>query len=126
MMGRNKPNNKSNSLLNEIFNTAADGMCLIDKEFNIFAINATLAMMLGLDKEKIIGKKCHEVLAGSACQTERCCLINILNGEKQIEFETEKLHSDGVNIPCLVAAKPFFGANGELAGIVEDIKDISC
>ena len=124
-MEKNKPNNKTHSLLNEIFNTAADGMCLIDKEFNIFAINATLAMMLGLDKEKSIGKKCHEVLAGSACRTERCCLIKILKGEQQVEFETEKLRSDGVHIPCLVAAKPFFSPNGELAGIVEDIKDVS-
>jgi PAS domain S-box-containing protein/putative nucleotidyltransferase with HDIG domain len=124
-MKKNKQNNKANSLLNEIFNTAADGMCLIDKEFNIFAINTTLTMMLGLEKDEIIGKKCHEVLAGSACQTECCCLIKILSGEEQIEFETEKLRSDGVNITCLVAAKPFFGASGELAGIVEDIKDIN-
>ena len=96
----------------EIFNTAADGMCLIDKEFNIFAINNTLAMMLALDKEESIGKKCHEVLAGPACMTKRCCLIRILNGEKKIEFETEKLRSDGLHIPCLVTAKPFFGTHG--------------
>lgn len=82
-------------------------------------------MMLALDKEEIIGKKCHEVLAGPACKTERCCLIRILNGEMKIEFETEKLRSDGVHIPCLVAAKPFFGTHGELVGIVEDLKDIS-
>jgi PAS domain S-box-containing protein len=93
-MKKNKQNNKANSLLNEIFNTAADGMCLIDKEFNIFAINTTLTMMLGLEKDEIIGKKCHEVLVGSACQTECCCLIKILSGEEQIEFETEKLRSD--------------------------------
>jgi PAS domain S-box-containing protein/putative nucleotidyltransferase with HDIG domain len=122
---KNKQNKKNSSLLNEIFNTAADGMCLIDKEFNIFAINTTLAMMLGLDKEEVIGKKCHEVLAGSACKTARCCLVRVLNGEGQIEFETEKLRCDGIHIPCLVAAKPFFGADGELAGIVEDVKDIS-
>jgi PAS domain S-box-containing protein/putative nucleotidyltransferase with HDIG domain len=125
MKENNTHNQKTHSLLNEIFNTAADGMCLIDKEFNIFTINNTLAMMLGLDKEEIIGKKCYEVLAGPACKTGRCCLVRILNGAEQIEFETEKRRSDGINIPCLVAAKPFFDANGELAGIVEDIKDIS-
>ena len=125
MKENNKYNKKTHSLLNEIFNTVADGMCLIDKEFNIFTINNTLAVMFGLGKEEIIGKKCYDVLAGSACRTERCCLVRIVKGAEQIEFETEKRRADGVNIPCLVVAKPFFSANGELAGIVEDIRNIS-
>ena len=124
-MREEKPNKKATSLLNEIFNTAADGMCLIDKEFNIFAINSTLAKMFSLDKEDTIGKKCYEVLTGSACKTDRCCLARILNGEKRVEFETEKTHSDGSKFPCSVSANPFFGPDGELVGIVEDLKDIS-
>ncbi len=55
-MREEKPNKKATSLLNEIFNTAADGMCLIDKDFTIFAINSTLAKMFSLDKEDTIGK----------------------------------------------------------------------
>ena len=124
-MREEKPNKKATSLLNEIFNTAADGMCLIDKEFNIFAINTTLAEMFNLDKEDVIGKKCYEVLTGSACKTERCCLVRILKGEKRIEFETEKKKDGGSKIPCIVSANPFFGPDGELIGIVEDLKDIS-
>ena len=100
-------------------------MCLIDKEFSIFAINTTLAEMFNLDKEDIIGKKCYEVLPGSACKTERCCLVRIVKGEKRIEFETEKKRNDGTKILCIVSANPFFGPDGELIGIVEDLKDIS-
>ena len=124
-MQKAKPNKKAASLLNEIFNTAADCMCLIDKEFSIFAINTTLAEMFNLDKEDIIGKKCYEVLPGSACKTERCCLVRIVKGEERIEFETEKIHSDSSKILCIVSANPFFGPDGELVGIVEDLKDIS-
>ena len=124
-MREEKPNKKATSLLNEIFNTAADGMCLIDKDFTIFAINTTLAKMFSLDKEDTVGKKCYEVLTGSACKTERCCLVRILNGEKRIEFETEKIHSDSSKTICIVTANPFFGPDGELIGIVEDLKDIS-
>lgn len=75
MKENNTHTKKTYSLLNEIFNTAADGMGLIDKEFNIFAINTTLSIMLKVDKEGIIGQKCYEVLAGPACKTERCCLV---------------------------------------------------
>lgn len=124
-MQEEKSNKKATSLLNQIFNTAAAGMCLIDKEFNIFAINSTLAKMFNLDPEDTIGKKCYEVLTGSACKTERCCLVRILNGEKRIEFETEKNQIAGSKLPCIISANPFFGPDGELVGIVEDLKDIS-
>jgi len=85
-MREKRPNKKATSLLYEIFNAAADGMCLIDKDFTIFAINSTLAKIFSLDKEDTIGKKCYEVLSGSACKTDHCCLVRILNGEKRIEF----------------------------------------
>jgi HD-GYP domain-containing protein (c-di-GMP phosphodiesterase class II) len=37
----------------------------------------------------------------------------------------KKKRSDGNKIPCIVSANPFLGADGELIGIVEDLKDIS-
>ena len=55
-MKKKELNIKTSSLLNEVFNTAADGMCLIDKEFNIFAINTTMAKMFNLDKEDVLAK----------------------------------------------------------------------
>jgi PAS domain S-box-containing protein/putative nucleotidyltransferase with HDIG domain len=113
------------AVLNQIFNTAADGMCLIDKKFNILKINDTLAKLFNLEKDRTIGQKCYEVLAGSACKTEHCCLVRIAKGEERIEFETEKKRNDGTKIPCIVSANPFWGPDGELVGIVEDLKDIT-
>ena len=124
-MQEERLNKKATSLLNQIFNTAAAGMCLIDKDYSIFAINSTLAKMFSLDKEDTIGRKCYEVLTGSACKTDRCCLARILKREKRIEFETEKIHSDGTKIPCIVSANPFYDPDGELVCIIEDLKDIS-
>jgi len=93
--------------LNQIFNTAADGMCLIDKDFNVLKINDTFAQMFLINKQKIKGKKCYDILPGLACNTSRCCLIRILKGEKRIEFETKKKRSDGSEIHCIVTASPF-------------------
>ena len=111
--------------LNQIFNTAADGMCLIDKDFNVLKINNTFAQMFLINKQKTKGKKCYDILPGPACNTSRCCLSRVLEGEKRIEFETQKKRSDGSEILCIVTASPFFGADGEMIGIVEDTKDIS-
>jgi PAS domain S-box-containing protein len=41
------------SELSQIFNTAADGMCVIDQEFNVLRINDAFSILLGTPKEMI-------------------------------------------------------------------------
>lgn len=113
------------SELNQIFNTASDGMRVIDKDFNVVRVNQTFCLLAGLPKDKILGKKCYEVFRGTNCDSPQCPLICILNGEKFIETDVEKERSDGVKVPCIVTAAPFLGANGEILGIVENFKNIA-
>ena len=47
--------------LNQIFNTAADGMSLVDKDFNVLRVNETFSTLTGIRKEEAAGKKCYEV-----------------------------------------------------------------
>ncbi|UCH89729.1 MAG: PAS domain S-box protein [Thermoplasmata archaeon] len=114
-----------NKELDQIFNTAADGMRLIDKDFTVFRINETFSNLIGLDKDEIIGKKCYETFRGPFCHTEHCPLKKIFNGEEYVECDVEKERNDGTKIPCIVTATPFRGPDGELLGIVEDFKDIT-
>ena len=112
--------------LDQIFNTAADGMRLIDKNFNVIRINETLSNLLNLSKDEVVGKKCYETFRGSLCHTADCPLTKIFNGqEERVECDAEKERNDGARIPCIVTATPFRGPNGELLGIVEDFKDIT-
>lgn len=114
------------SELKQIFNTSVDGMVVIDKDFNMLRINETFLSLLGCDRNEITGKKCHEILlSASLCHTENCPMARILSGEEYVEFETEKTRKDGVNIPCIVTATPFKNPDGEIIGIVEDIRDIT-
>ncbi len=111
--------------LDQIFNTAADGMRLIDKNHTILRINDTLANLIGINKDEAVGKKCYEIFHGPLCHTNICPLARILNGEELIEFDAEKERNDGLIIPCTVTATSFRDPTGELIGIVEDFKDIS-
>lgn len=111
--------------LDQIFNTAADGMRLIDKNHTILRINDTLANLIGINKDDAVGKKCYEIFHGSLCHTDSCPLARILNGEELIECDAEKERNDGLKIPCMVTATSFRGPKGELIGIVEDFKDIT-
>ena len=117
--------NHINTELNQIFSTAADGMRVIDKEFNVLRINETLSNMSGISKDEAVGKKCDKTFHGSFCHTANCPLTRILNGEERVEYDVEKEKIDGTIIPCIVTATPFRNATGELIGIVEDFKDIT-
>ncbi|MFQ5836128.1 MAG: PAS domain-containing protein [bacterium] len=46
--------------LNQIFNTAADGMRVIDKDFNILRINDAFSTLSAINKDEAVGKKCYE------------------------------------------------------------------
>lgn len=111
--------------LSQIFNTSVDGMCVIDKDFNVLRINETFNTLLGVSKEEAVGKKCYEIFRGSECDTPNCPLKLIVNGKKRVEFESEKTHLKGSGIPCQVTATPFRTSDGELIGIVENFRDIS-
>jgi PAS domain S-box-containing protein len=113
------------SELDQIFNTAADGLRVVDRNFNVLRINRTFMTLAGISKDEGVGKKCYEVFHSKACETPNCPLTRILRGEKYVEYEVDKKGKDGVIIPCIVTATPFRGPGGELIGIVENFKDIT-
>jgi len=110
--------------LDQIFNTAAGGMRVIDKNFNTIRANETFSTISGVSSDEAVGKKCYVVFHGPFCHTPNCCLTRILSGEKRIEGDTEKERNNGTKIFCLVTATPFFGPHGELVGIVENFQNI--
>ena len=111
--------------LEQIFRTAADGMRVVDKHFNVLRVNDTFVDPAGVKEEKCLEKKCYEILGGRHCHTPKCNVVRILKGENRIEMETERERMDGTRIQCIATATPFRNELGEILGIVEDFKDIS-
>lgn len=117
----------ANTELTQIFDTAADAMRVVDRNFNMLRVNETFARLSGVKKEEAIGRKCYEAFWGPLCHTEQCPLTRILGDTDiyHVEYDSEKVRTDGIRIPCIVSATPFREPDGELIGIVEDFKDIS-
>lgn len=109
--------------LNQIFETAADAMRVIDKDFNMLRCNQTFLNLTGAREAE--GRKCYDVFPGSLCHTHQCPLSRIIHGEERVECQIDKVRPDGDKIPCILTATPFRQTGGELIGIVEDFKDIS-
>ena len=111
--------------LNQIFNVAADGMCVIDKNFTLLRCNQTLLRLYGSKKSELEGKKCYEVFPEPYCHTKDCPMNKICSGEEKVEYEVEKIRGDGGSVNCILTATPFRGLGGELIGIVEAYTDIT-
>ena len=111
--------------LEELFDAAADGMRMIDKDCNILRVNKTFVSLSGAGKDEAVGQKCYDIFSGPLCNTIGCPLTQILNGEKRVEFDIEKKRMDGSEVSCSLTAVPITGKDNELIGIIENFKDIS-
>ncbi|RZN37161.1 MAG: PAS domain S-box protein [Methanosarcinales archaeon] len=115
---------ESKAELDLIFQIAANGMCVIDADFNTIKVNKTVVRMAGMDEDEIVGKKCYDVLKGELCHSEECPLNKIRKGERFVEHECVKKRPDGKEIPVIVNAARL-DRDGKFVGIVEDFKDIT-
>ena len=111
--------------VDQVFQTAADGMRIVGRDFRVLRANNTFAKLVGLPKREIIGRKCHEVFWGDRCDTPECPLTRVLNGDQDVEYDADKVRSDGTSVPCIVSATPYREPDGTIVGIVEDFRDIS-
>jgi PAS domain S-box-containing protein len=109
--------------LNQIFETAAGAIRVIDKDFNMLRCNQTFWNLTGAREAE--GRKCYDVFPGSLCHTSQCPLSRIIQGEERVECQIDKVRPDGGKVPCILTATPFRQTGGELIGIVEDFKDVS-
>lgn len=116
---------KSHAELDQIFNTAANGMRVVDLNNTVLRANKTFFALTGLTEQEVVGRKCYEAFAGSACQTGQCPMSQILANPRRLEFELVKVLPSGRSIVCAVTATPYRDINGEIVGIIEDFRDIS-
>lgn len=116
---------ESNAELDQIFNTAADGMRVIGNDFIVLRVNDTFSDLAGLPKDKLENQLCHECFQGPYCFTDECTLNRILNGEERIEIDVKKRSIAGQEKSFLLTATPFKSVDGDIIGVVENFKDMT-
>ncbi|MFH1076083.1 MAG: PAS domain S-box protein [Pseudomonadota bacterium] len=111
--------------LEQIFQTAGDGMRVIGKDFTILRMSEPLSRLTGVDVKNAIGRKCYDAFRGDFCNTPQCCMARILAGEERLECEAQKDKKDGTKLHCAITATTLRDCEGKLVGIVENFKDIT-
>jgi hypothetical protein len=114
-----------NDQLTQIFNTTANGIRIIDINFNIIKFNESFCKLSGIPFNDSIDDKCFNLFPSTFCHTDNCPLERIKNGEKLIETKEIRFNRNGEKVSCQYKAKPLLDKNGEMIGIIEDFKDIT-
>ncbi len=109
----------------QLFNSAPDGMVVIDRHFQILRVNRAFTRLCGRSTNELMGQKCFDVFSGSTCHTPGCPLVRILKREQRVEVEATKTLGHGRTMPCIVTATPFREPDGTLIGAIMVITDIS-
>lgn len=111
--------------LDQIFNIAADGIRVIDKNFNVLKINKTLLNILNKSEDDVVGKKCYNSLYCQFCHTMNCPMFKVNSKNQRVETELTWKTKDGTQLTSILTATPFRSTDGQLIGMIEHIKDIT-
>jgi|GEM_PF-6614861 len=123
-----KKTDKENMALNvykHLFEKSAEGIRVIDPNFNVVEANKEFIKLTGLEKDEVVGKKCFDSFCGSKCHSEECPLKIVQKQNKRLETTIEKQRISGETIPCMMVAASIRGEKGEFLGVAESFRDIS-
>ncbi len=97
----------------------------VDADLIITFFNGAAARITGVAADAALGRPCHEVFKSDRCGDD-CMLKAAMVDNKVLKAEKVQLtDADGNKVPCLVSVAPVQSADGEFAGGVEIIRDVS-
>ncbi len=108
-----------------ILDSITDGVFTVDAEFRLTSLNAEAERITGLHRSEAIGRRCYDVLRGSACQGGCPLKRSIETGEPQRNIRVTMLDVDMRSIPICVSTAVMRDREGKLVGGVEIFRDIS-
>ena len=117
----------SSLMLEGIFNASHDAIWVLDRDFKIVRINRKLASLIGQERQELIGRRCHEVLACPLHGTAECALKRLLGRDdpKPMLADVGIAFEEGGAMSCILSASLSYDPCGEVLGIVEGFTDIT-
>ncbi|MBC2736952.1 MAG: diguanylate cyclase [Desulfobacteraceae bacterium] len=112
--------------MSQIFNATSDGICVINKDFQISKYNRILQDMMAGMGLAMTEETCSDVFGHAFCKTKRCLMNRILkDGLDRIEEEIEMTSADGGKRTLIVTAQPLLDLTADTIGIVASYTDIT-
>ena len=114
-----------NTELNQILNTTATAILVIDPNLTVRRANSTFYEMFQYNQEEVINKKCYQCFLEAPPLEEQEAVHLALEQGIPYQKETIRKSKDGREIHCLLTVAPFLDVNSKIIGVIEDLRDIS-
>lgn len=109
----------------QVLEALPDAVMVIGLDCTVRYVNAAYAVLSGVPRDQAVGRQCHEVFPGDLCRTPGCPMNRIASGVEQLRYEGDKFCVSGRSAPGIVTARAYRGADGELAGMIEIVSDLT-
>ncbi len=115
---------ESEKFLTNIFDGIQDGICVLNKDFEIIHVNKTMEKWYS-HSLPLIGQKCHQAYHGRGVPCVTCPTLNALD-KGTLQVETVPLVVLGEIKGWLeLFAYPLVDDKGEITGVIEYVRDIT-
>ena len=104
------------------FEAVTDPISIHDGDFRLLRVNEAFARAMGEPTARLLGKKCHEVIHGTAEPWEQCPHLRVLKSGKPA---FEEFFEPRLKMHLHVSCSPIFDRRGKLAGSVHVARDIT-
>ena len=106
----------------QTFDAIPDIVTVIDNQHVIRRANKALAARLGIDRDDLIGRRCHDTICGLGEPLSTCPgALAIATGKEQVEERfVERLKGH-----YLTSCTPIFASDGSVASLAEVYRDVS-
>lgn len=94
-----------------------------DPSFTIQFVNQAFAQIVGLEQNRLVGAKCHQMFPGSLCHSDQCPLTRAQAIREPLLMEAGehcKIHNQA---PWVVTVTPIMDEQGQFAGLLEKAAD---
>jgi len=111
------------TFLDKLFESAPEGMVLVDNDGTIRNINAEFTRMFGYSKEEAIGTNVDELIAQEDEMDEAQKILQLVGMGAREKFEAIRYRKDGTPVTVSIIGAPVKYGDGQLAvyGIYRDI-----
>jgi len=103
-----------------MFDATSDGICLQDREGRIVRTNAAMSRILGIPTDRILGRRCCVFAPGETRHVEGCPFVRVAENRRR---ETADVQLGDCWFALVI--DPLLDENGEVAGAVQILSDIT-
>jgi two-component system sensor histidine kinase TtrS len=111
--------------IRQIFNTAGDGMRVVNLEHKIIEANEQYLKMSGYSRNEVIGHRCRDFSTcnETRCESHECTFVKMMAAPQRMEYDSILKTKSGL-VPCIATSVPYYDRNGRIIGMIQNFKDI--